>query len=247
MTTDLMWTHASLDTFMSNAKNEEDVDRLTRNETRHWITLTETADPKIQALIVKVVGDRYQVVNPDDGDVTFLVQRDIEVRDSGGDLIVPALHKPASQGGHGPRHNSWVTMRYDGETITHTGIHMVTARLSAGAKPDSGRKRQQVRQANAMADQMVAKGKGHRIATGSGDLNGALPDRDDLQAVFDAHDLLTTSAITGDLTPTHGTARIDYTWVYAKDRRLSVRDMRVRTGPQWNSDHDPIDTWVEVA
>ena len=241
MSTDLMLTHASLDTYMSLEKNLADVDWLVSGAggDRLVITLTETAEDRVIEGIRRVVGKRYQVVNPDAGDITFLVHRELKVKSSGGPLVVPAVHKPASKGGHGPRHNSWVRMEYDGEDWTHNGVHTVTA--LAGQ-----RESEQVYQLRKLGQQMNRQGQGRRVATGSGDLNGNLPSCEDLQAVFDQYNLTTAAAETNTWTPTHGKARLDYTWTRDADSRVVVNRMTVRRHADRNSDHDPIDTWATI-
>jgi hypothetical protein len=244
MSTDLMFTHASLDTFLPDAKNEEDVDRLASDD-RQWITLTETGQKDTVALVRRVVGRRYQVVNPDAGDITFLVHRDIEVRKNGGSLAVKAVRKPPSEGGHGPRYVSWVQMGYDGQVITHHGSHLVVLRASHKGRGPS-QADEQVAHLTALAKSMTRFGKGDRVATGSMDLNGALPNRDDLQRVLDRYHLVTSAHVTGDLDPTHHGHRIDYVVARTGDKRFQFRDMQVRHGPQWNTDHDPIDVWATI-
>lgn len=246
---DFVFTHASLDTFLSDEANRSDVellvDGLVHGSPRDWITLTETGELETVQMIRRVAGRRYQVVNPDRGDITFLVDRRLDVIDYGGPLAIPAVGHAAGAGAHGPRHNSWVQMHVRGERITHTGIHLVT--LDADHNP-GGKTRadQQRHQLELMADQLDVFGRGSGLATGSGDLNGVLPLRDDLQAIFDRHGLTTTAHETGVHTPTHGRRRIDYVWTRDDDRRLVVDGMKVRRGAQWSSDHDPIDVWAHA-
>lgn len=235
------FTHASLNTFMSTAKNAEDVDRLASGN-RDWVTLTETAQAETVAMIRKVVGDRYKVVNPDAGDITFLVRPEHQVLGAGGEVVIPAVNKPAKDGGHGPRFNSHVRIKVGAEDITHTGMHMVTAKAGDGTRFP-----QQVKQADVMGSRMTQYGKGGRLATGSGDLNAVLPDRNDIQAVFDKYGLTTSARETHVQDPTEGGRRIDYVWTRDADGRLTVTNMKVRHGEQWNSDHDPIDVWAEIA
>jgi endonuclease/exonuclease/phosphatase (EEP) superfamily protein YafD len=248
--TEILFTHASLDTFNSDAANREDVahltEQLTSGDDRLWITLTETAEPETVAMIRRIANRRYVTLNPDAGDVTFLVHRDLEVIAAGGPVVIPAVHKPARLGGHGPRCNSWVTMRRGRYELSHVGLHLVTARTMTerGAALRLGEQRKQLEHAGELMDRL---GRGDRIATGSGDLNGVLPRRKDLQQVMDAHELTTTASETRTTDKTTATARIDYVWTRDADPRLSVQRMKVRHGAGWHSDHDPIDVWAHLA
>lgn len=246
---ELLLTHASLDTFMSDAANRGDVeglvDNAVRGERRDLVTFTETADPATVAMIRHVAGDTHRVVNPDAGDITFVVDREHEVLTAGGRLVVPAVHKPAREGGHGPRFVSHVTIRVGLDELTHNGVHFVTKR-AGGRAVDDDRARQQRRQARVMGVLMREQGRGRRLATGSGDLNAVLPQDQSLQRVFNDHGLTTTAHETGVNTPTEGASRIDYVWTRDADRRLKVEDMVVRRGAAWHSDHDPIDVWLKI-
>lgn len=246
MTLELRVTHASGDTFMSERRTLEDVERLVTGlvdgEPRDLVTLTETAEPETRQLINKLLrGHPYLAVHPAAGDVTFLVSDRLHITDAGGRLAVAGVAGPASLGGHGPRYNSWVKLAVDGEVWYHVGCHLVTA------KPTEPRRRtQQITQLGMMGEMLARFGRGRAIATGSGDLNAELPNRDSMQAVFDRFGLETTAHETGNATPTHGTARLDYIWTRKGDGRVTVDGMHVRRGPQWNSDHDPVDATLSV-
>lgn len=250
MTTELLLTHASLDTFMSDADNRADVeglvDNLVHGERRDVITLTETGEVDTVAMIRRVAGKRYAVVNPDRGDVTFLVEREHEVLGASGRLVIPTVHAPARDGGHGPRYVSRVTVDLAGETLIHHGVHFVT-RSSDHTRGTMDRHDQQLRQARVMGMLMREHGRGRNLSTGSGDLNSSLPQDAAMQRIFDECGLTTTAAETGVVTPTHGSRRIDYVFTRDADRRLEVKAMKVRRGAAWHSDHDPIDVWVNIA
>ena len=246
----LLWTHASLDTFMPDADNRADVkrlvDTLVKGEERMWISLTETGEHDTVDMIRTVAGKRYHVVNPDRGDITFLVHRDINVLEHGGRLIIPAVHAKAADGGHGPRYNSYVRMALEGnEDVTAFGVHFVT-RHTAHKAGGADRHDQQLRQARALGNAMRTAGRAGRLAVGSGDLNTSLPQDKAMQRVFDEAGLTTTAAETGVETPTHGNRRIDYSWTRDADHRLEVKRMKVRRGAAWHSDHDPIDVEAVV-
>lgn len=249
-TTDLLLTHASLDTFMSDADNRADVeglvDNLVHGEHRDLITLTETGEADTVAMIRRVAGKRYEVVNPDRGDVTFLVATAHEVLTAGGRLVIPTVHAPARDGGHGPRFVSHVTVKLDAaEELTHNGVHFVT-RSSDHTRGTMDRHDQQLRQARVVGMMMREQGRGRRLSTGSGDLNSSLPQDAAMQRIFDEAGLTTTAAETGVVTPTHGSRRIDYVWTRDADHRLAVKGMKVRRGAAWHSDHDPIDVWATI-
>lgn len=248
MTTDLLLAHASLDTFMSDAANRADVeglvDGLVHGERRDVITLTETGEADTVAMIRRVAGKRYTTVNPDRGDITFLVEHHHEVLTAGGRLVVPTVHKPAKDGGHGPRFVSHVTIKLGVEELTHNGVHFVTR--SSDHRGDADRHGQQLRQARVVGVMMGEQGRGRRLSTGSGDLNSSLPQDADMQRIFDEAGLTTTAHELGVNDPTHGDRRIDYVWTRDADHRLVVKGMRVRHGAAWNSDHDPIDVWATI-
>lgn len=238
--TEYVWTHASLDTFLPDADNHDDVERLVETlvhgDPRDLITLTETGQAAAVAMIRKVAGKGYHVVNPDRGDITFLVRRDHRLIDAGGRLVVPAVDLPASQGGHGPRYNSHVRFDLDGEDLTHYGVHIVRHDPKGRDQRDV-----QLTQARAVGNAMRRDGRGSRLCTGSGDLNSVLPADRAMQRVFNECGLVTTAHETGVDTPTHGDRRIDYAWTRDADHRLEVTAMQVRRGAAWHSDHDPID------
>lgn len=248
MTTKIRAVHASLDTFMSDAKNVEDV-LTVASLGPDYATFTEQGDDSVVHKISKAVqaklGAAYQVVNPDKGDILFIVKREHRILAAAGPLSIPGQPGPARLGGHGPRHNSYVSMRIGNEQVTHTGVHFVTAH------PDhqhntGDRRDQQVKQAEDLGKQMKAFSRGRAIATGSGDLNAQLPGHTGVDEVFDKWGLTTTSEETGDRTPTHGNARLDYFWTTDRDGRVSVTKMMVRRGSRFNSDHDPVDVWLEI-
>lgn len=250
MTTDLLLTHASLDTFAPDDDNHDDVeglvDNLVHGEYRDLITFTETGEAATVAMIRRVAGKRYAVVNPDRGDVTFLVEQTHEVLTEGGRLVIPTVHKPAKDGGHGPRYVSHVTINLHGrEELTHNGVHFVT-RSSDHVRDSLDRHGQQLRQARVVGVMMREQGRGRRLSTGSGDLNSSLPQDGDMQRIFDEAGLTTTAHETGVETPTHGDRRIDYVWTRDADHRLVVKGMQVRRGAAWHSDHDPVDVWATI-
>jgi hypothetical protein len=238
---------------MSEDKNRDDVERLVdtlaHGEQRDLITLTETGEADTVDMIRRVCRGGYTVVNPDRGDITFLVHPMHEVLMSGGRLVIPTVHAPARDGGHGPRFVSHVTiaLKHAGvtEELTHNGVHFVTRYADHdGRKGD--RHDQQLRQARVMGVLMREQGRGTRLSTGSGDLNSVLPQDAGMQRVFDEAGLTTTAHELGVETPTHGSRRIDYVWTRDADRRVVVKGMRVRRGAAWNSDHDPIDVWATI-
>lgn len=242
--TDLMWTHYSGDTFMSLAKLQEDAERLTATQDRHWITMTEMAQPESLAAVKDVVGRHYQVVNPDGGDIAFLVSKHLPVLRPKGTLVVPRKAGAAAKGGHGPRYVSEFSTEYDGEEVTVLGIHLVTLKVAGKVSPT--RRRQQIDHLTAMGQRMSQVGKGRRIAVCSGDCNGDVDHRADMASVFDRYHLTTTAQETGVHTPTHADAHLDWVWTRDADQRAVVNAMTVHRGPAWNSDHDPIDVWATV-
>lgn len=246
---DLHLTHASLDTFDTDAHNRDDVeglvDNLVHGERRDLVTLTETGEADTVAMIRRVAGKLYGVVNPDRGDVTFLVHRDHDVLASGGRLVIPTVHKPPSEGGHGPRFVSHVTIDLDGEELTHNGVHFVT-RYADHENRKGDRHADQLRQARVVGVCMSQQGRGRRLSTGSGDLNAVLPADRHMQRIFTEAGLTTAAHETGVTTPTHGDRRIDYVWTRDADHRLIVKGMQVRRGAAWHSDHDPVDVWAVI-
>jgi hypothetical protein len=245
MTTKIHAMHASLDTFMPNSENESDVRNIAALEP-DWATFTETGEKAMVQLVRDVAGEKYHVVNPDAGDITFIVRRDHKILDHGGPLAIPGKPGPAKLGGHGPRHNSFVQMEIGDDVVTHTGIHFVTKTLHVGG-PVPERVRQQLKQGRLVGEQMTSFGKGRHLATGSGDLNSILPRDTALQDIFDEYGLTTTSEETGVMTGTHGDARLDYFWTFDADGRISVASMKVLKGHRFFSDHDPLDVWLDVA
>jgi len=239
--------HASLNTFMSDDKNIEDVKNLLKLHLLYY-TFTETGEDRTVHLIkatVNQTSEDYVTINPDAGDICFVIRRDVRLSDYGGPLAISKQPGKASEGGHGPRHNSFFKGRYRGEEISHTGVHFVTR--DADHKPGGiDRGDQQIKQARLMAEQMQRFGAGEALAIGSGDINATLPLNREMQKVFDDHFLTTTAEETGNRSPTHGSSRIDYAWTYDKDRRLSVPSMKVLRDQDYNSDHNPIVVKVHV-
>jgi hypothetical protein len=229
--------HASGNTFMPLVQTLADIERM-MGHSPDLVALTETGQNSVVRAIRHLVGKHMQVENPDRGDITFLVKPEHHVLDLGGPLAIPGQSGSAALGGHGPRHNSFVTLDLgDGDVLTHTAVHLVTQHAHhAHGGPD--RSAEQIKQANLVGQQMMEKGAGHRLATGSGDLNTALPGDADMQRVFDHYSLVTTAQETGDEDPTHGVRRIDYVWTFDQDRRLSVAEMKVLPG--FHSDHHPV-------
>jgi hypothetical protein len=243
------FVHASGNTFMPTVDEKADVGHLLALRPHPlWITLTEIGQTSTVAAIREVVNQRdapYDVINPDSGDIAFLVNHEAHVANSAGPLSVPGKPGPARLGGHGPRHNSYVELHWEDEIIYANGVHFVTFHTNHAT--DSGnRSAQQVKQALDVARQMKHQASGSSIAVGSGDLNGSLPQRKDLQRVFHAYNMTTTSHETGVTTPTHGNARIDYAWTMDHDKRLHVVHMKVLRSSQFNSDHDPIVNNCEI-
>jgi hypothetical protein len=227
----LMYVHASLDTFQKPKLAAEDVDQLLSLK-GFFYTLTETGDSDHVRAIKAVVADHrgYEFINPDAGDISFIIDKSANVRGSGGPLAIPARKGPARDGGHGPRHNSYIHFGYNGEHFSHVGCHFVTAWTEHSADGKGhGRMRtdEQVRQAHLMGQMMTNFGRGTDLATGSGDLNVVLPRNDAVQSVFDHYHLTTTAEETGVMKGTHGDSRIDYMWTFDRDHIISVTKMKV--------------------
>lgn len=241
------FAHASLDTFLDDDLNVADVVRLLKLHLLYY-TFTETGQDAMVHLLknaVRANTEDYKLINPDGGDICFVVRNDLSLLDWGGPLAIPRQPGPAGQGGHGPRHNSFFTGKWRGEQISHTGVHFVTkhGHHKAGG-PD--RSNQQLRQARMMGEQMQQLGRRSALALGSGDINASLPENREMQKVFDEYELTTTAEETDTKTATHGAHRIDYAWTYDKDRRLSVPSMRVLKNQGYHSDHDPLVVHVNV-
>jgi hypothetical protein len=237
--------HASGNTFMKVGKTKQDVRRLLGLGINPlWVTLTETLDEETILAIKQLINKHelpYRLINPDNGDISFLIQNNARPIDWGGELSVPAQPGPAREGGHGPRFNSWCEIHAYGETIFINGVHLVTYFERSDHAHSDTRPEQQLKQVRDLGAQMRKQAKGRNLAVGSGDLNGILPNRKDMQAVFDEFKMITTAEETGVMTGTHGSSRIDYVWTMEEqDRRLSVADMKVLKSPVYNSDHDPI-------
>lgn len=237
------FVHSSGDTFMSLARTRSDIGHLLELRPRPlWLTLTEIGELATIKAIRAEVNKRdapYSVINPDRGDIAFLVNRSAHVVKMGGRLAIPGKSGPAKDGGHGPRHNSFVELDWADETIFVNGVHLVTFHTNH-ASNSGDRSAEQVKQLQLLGKQMAWQSKDGSMALGSGDLNGALPNRHDLQKVFDQFNMTTTAHETGDMTGTHGNARIDYAWTMDKDKRLDVVDMKVLKSGVFNTDHDPI-------
>lgn len=234
--------HASGNTFMGLGKTQADIRRyLGMDPEPLWITLTETGQSDTLRAISQVVRDArapYNLLNPDKGDISFLIHHDAHLKSNGGKVIIPAQGGKASEGAHAARCNSYAELEWRDETIFANGVHFVTRIVHEPRLHE--RSEQQVIQANAMGLQMSQQAHGRHLAIGSGDLNGQLPNRDDLQEVFNKYHMTTTAKETGNMTGTHDHARIDYVWTMDKDGRVSVEDMKVLKSGAINSDHDPI-------
>lgn len=238
MTVSVRMVHASGDTFMSLAKTGKDELNLMRLDPEPlWICITEAGEEETIRVISKTIRDHntpYNIINPDRGDIAFLVHHDARLLGSGGPVAIPRQPGPAREGGHGVRCTSFIHLGYKGEDIFPNGVHFVTYHEGNTTRAD-----EQVEHAKKLGQQMRHQAEGDHVAIGSGDLNGSLPQRHDLQKVFDVFNMTTTAEETKVKTGTHGRARIDYVWTMDKDKRVTVDHMKVRkTG--FNSDHDPI-------
>jgi hypothetical protein len=243
MITKLHLIHASGNTFMPLHMFRDDVDMIVRRGP-HLAILTECGQPETMAAVRQAVSHRMRVFNPDGGDIAFLLSFSCHPLATGGPLVIPKQSGPAQEGGHGPRHNSYIQFELGDEVITHTGVHFVTAHENH--KDNTGDRRdEQVKQAVTVGQQMQRFGKGSKVSTGSGDINGVLPARRDLQAVYDQYGLTTTAEEVGNDDPTHGNRQIDYIWTYDKDRRVTVDHMQVLRG--FHSDHRPVEAWLRIA
>lgn len=243
------FVHASGDTFMRLAKTRSDVGHLL-DLTPHplWVTLTEAGEAETLRAIRAEIHQKnapYQLINPDQGDIAFLLHRHTHLMRVGGPLAIPAVHKPAREGGHGPRHNSFMKFGWEDEVLFVDGVHLVTYHVdhlhNRGTRADD-----QVKQMMLLGQQMRQQAEEKALAIGSGDLNGVLPTRRDLQHVFDHFNMTTTAHETGVQTGTHENSRIDYAWTMDKDRRLHVVHMRVLKSGIFHSDHDPIVVDCEI-
>jgi hypothetical protein len=237
--------HASGDTFLRLMDTKSDINNLLDIEAIYY-TITEAGEKLTMKMVEDLCKQRpYLVINPDRGDILFLLHKSAHLLNLGGPLVLPAVHKPVTEGGHGARHNSWMNFRYSGEVFFHTGVHLVTAHsFHAGGGPL--RTDEQNKQMQLVGEQMRKFGSGTALATGSGDLNTSLPENKQMEAIMDRYGMTTASEETGNLTSTHGTRRIDYFWTLDKDQRLSVESMRVLKGKKYLSDHDPIHTKLNV-
>jgi hypothetical protein len=237
--------HASGNTFMQLANTKSDVGHLLdRNPL--IVALTETGESATIAAIRAVIRDRpYNVYNPDDGDIAFLLRHTASFVRCGGPLAIPGQPGPAAQGGHGPRHNSYITFNYLGEHITHNAVHLVTKNTdhNSGGKDRSN---EQIKQIAELGAQMQRQAQGSSLVTGSGDLNAALPTDKAMQALFDKHHMTTTAHETGNMADTHGPHRIDYIWTMDADGRLSCHSMTVLKSGIFHSDHDPLEAIIRV-
>lgn len=232
--------HLSLDTFLPDAKVREDLESALELRP-HLAAFTEAGQHTTVALAGHVAGLRgYVAVNPDAGDILFAVREDLRIVDHGGELAVPAAPRSAGHVQHGPRHNSWVRFHLGDEDITHSSCHLVT-----GFSDDPARREQDLHQAELLGRQVEAFGAGHRISTWSGDLNSALPNNDQLDALLTSHGMWTTAAKTGVDTATHGPHRIDYVGG-SHDPRVEVESFKVHRGPKFHSDHDPLEAWLKI-
>lgn len=235
--------HYSGNTFMPVEQYAKDV-RWLLARGPHLIALTEAGEPETMAAIRNAVNGRMQVINPDIGDIAFLLSHQCTLRGSGGPLALPAQSGPAALGGHGPRRNSFVQFDLGDEIITHTSVHFVTAH-EHHASGGQSRVEQQLKQAELMGIQMEHFGKGSGIATGSGDLNTVLP-VGPVQDVFDKYHLTTTAVETKTFDPTHGDRRIDYVWTRDLDLRVRVSSMKILKSRIVNSDHDPVEAHMDI-
>lgn len=229
--------HASLNTFTTDANNENDAHRIFSRHP-HVVAFTETSEKKAVEGVRDAADGRYKVINPDAGDICFALRTDLPLLHAGGPLAIPGKRGPARLGGHAPRHNSYVQFRFHGDIISYTAIHTVTAR--------GGRTDQQVKQLRMMGQQMVSFGQGDHLAIGSGDINGQLPSKDSFQRVFNTYHLTTTAEEEHDNTPTHGPYRLDYIWTYDLDGRVRCIDMRVLRNMGYHSDHDPVEAFLAI-
>lgn len=231
--------HASGNHFLPPAQTAGDTRRLLRHKALIY-TITEAGDDQtLSAIRAAVRGKDYTVINPDQGDIAFIVANAAEILHSGGPLVIPAEDVPASQGGHTARCNSYVQVNYKKETITHTGVHFVTAHPDPHHTTEQ-RRAQQLKQAGLMGEQMRKFSRGRNLATGSGDLNASIPFNTAMQGVFDTYGLTTTAKETGNGQTTHHGARLDYIWTADRDNRVSVESMKVLKDPTFHSDHDPV-------
>lgn len=176
--------------------------------------------------------NRFNVFNPDGGDIAFALHKHIKVLDVGGRF---AVNKVSGHGGHGPRFVSHVTFEWEGVIVTHHAVHFVT-----GWDENPQRRAQVLHHAALMGEEMKKHGQGGRISTGSGDINAVLSNATPIRNVFDNHGI---ESIAHDLDfkkGTHGDRMIDYIFTYAGDGRVSAKDVQVMRRPATKTDHDQV-------
>jgi endonuclease/exonuclease/phosphatase family metal-dependent hydrolase len=246
MMSELKIIHASGDTFMPIKNFKEDIKRLLARDPT-VLAITEAGQKDTMTALRSVAGrGRWTTINPDDGDIAFIVDKNQgDVIDFGGKLAVRSDPSSPSQGGHGPRYVSWVRYHFDGLHMRHVAQHFVVPHAHNEAKIDPHLRGQQIRQASLMSATMERFAQGRSLVTGSADLNSSLPDDGTLQHIFDSYHLTTTAHESKVGDPTHGHRRIDYIWTCDLDKQVSVTKMNVLS-ETFHSDHNPIEAILKI-
>jgi hypothetical protein len=232
--------HFSLDTFKDDDENLEDIDNILRLHP-HGVALSETGQAKMVRLIQNhIKNSRYELINPDKGDISFLLRDDCKLLDDGGELVVPAARKRPGMVGHTSRHNSFINFEFKDEEFYWTAIHALALH------GDNKRKQDQLDQFDSYAKQIWRFSRGRALSFGSGDFNTVLPNNHAFQNILETYGITTSAHETGVDDPTHGNRRIDYFMTVDRDGRVVVVFMDVLRGHRFNSDHDPIYVRIKV-
>lgn len=166
-------------------------------------------------------------------------------------VIVPALHAPASQGGHGPR--GVLTEVVD---LGHYGLHSfseehwVTGFRLGNHKGDNLRREGFAEaQSQGLVDAVKFGARGGRTATWAGDVNDNLlkdhgQDPHAAYAILKAGGLISAFEDEDSHDPTHGKSLIDWIGRYTGDKRLSIVGLRVHRPIGF--DHQSVSMWVDI-
>lgn len=188
------------------------------------------------------------------GDTCVAVADNHKLRDFGSIFVNPADHRPASQGGHGPRFVDWVEFDFFGNTVTYSEAHWLTKFAS--------RPKGHIAMTEAMIGNVQDSGKGNHLAFFGGDTNinekadaGQDPRKPDvlfgeagLTTIWDEVGFETRH---GKIVNTHGDVLgpagsvIDVIGSYDKDTRVKAHEVRV--WPRLDGlDHAQISAWYNV-
>lgn len=220
----------------------------------HVIGFTEASD--FHPVLSDLAKDHhYRLIQPRRGRGGFIstpiaVRRDLVTKAYGWHFTTPGKPGKPSEGGHGPRGTTWVTLDFYGSKVTVHEAHLLTGWYKGGQLNDRGRAI--LRQWRATLNEARRDSQGYDIAVVMGDVNY---DPDDPTPDTPSH-LLKKYGFTSVFEeigrpdwPTHGHRTIDQIYIADRDRRVGVKEVKVWSDSVQHTftDHSQVSAWLEIT